>query len=162
MKAGPEHLRQPATALALSFGLGLIPWSPGSFGAAGAFVIYLLAAPLPWGWQAGLTAFLFALGCAACSRAAALLGEEDHQSIVWDETVGMLIVLVLVPPTLLSWLAGFVLFRVFDIVKPWPISAIDRNIHGGFGVMLDDAVAAIPAAASVWALHLAVTARSFP
>ncbi|MFM8747546.1 MAG: phosphatidylglycerophosphatase A [Aestuariivirga sp.] len=162
MKVAPGQLRQPSIALALSFGLGLIPWSPGSFGAAGAFVIYVLAAPLHWGWQAGLTALLFALGCLACGRAAAALGEEDHQSIVWDETVGMLMVLVLVPPTLLSWLAGFMLFRVFDIVKPWPISAIDRNIHGGLGVMLDDAMAAIPAAVCVWALHLAFTAQSFP
>lgn len=162
MKAEPAHLRQPSTAVALSFGLGLIPWSPGSFGAAGAFAIYFLAAPLPWAWQAVLTLLLFALGCVACGRAAASLGEEDHQAIVWDETVGMLIVLVLAPPTLLSWLASFVLFRFFDIRKPWPISAIDRRIHGGLGVMLDDAAAAIPAAACVWALYLAVTAQSSP
>jgi phosphatidylglycerophosphatase A len=162
VRAGWAHLRQPATALALSFGLGLVPWWPGTFGAAGAFAIYFLAAPLPWVLQAVLTALLFAIGCVACGRAATALGEADHGAIVWDETVGMLAVLVLIPPTPLAWLAGFVLFRVFDIVKPWPISAIDRNIHGGFGVMLDDAAAAIPAAVCVWALHLAVTARSFP
>jgi phosphatidylglycerophosphatase A len=162
VRAGLRHLRDPAAAIALSFGLGLIPWSPGSFGAAGAFVIYVILVGLPWAWQAGFTILLFVLGCAACSRAAAVLGEEDHQSIVWDETVGMLIVLVLVPSTLVAWIAGFVLFRFFDIRKPWPISAIDRNVHGGFGVMLDDAAAAIPAAACVWVLHLAVMAQSSP
>jgi phosphatidylglycerophosphatase A len=165
MKVEAQRLRNPAVALALTFGLGLMPWSPGSFGAAAAFMIYFLAAPLPWAWQVGLSIFLFALGCVACGLAARALGEEDHPSIVWDETVGMLIVLVLVPSTLFSWLAGFVLFRVFDIRKPWPISVIDQRMRGGVAVMLDDAAAAIPAVACVWALHLAataLTAQSFP
>ena len=86
------------------------------------------------------------LGCVACGRAARTLGEEDPSVIVWDETVGMLITLVLVPATPLAWLVGFIAFRVLDINKPWLIGVAERRFRGGVAIMADDALAGIAAA----------------
>lgn len=158
MKAGFRHLATPSAALALSFGLGLAPWMPGTFGAAGAFLVYPLLMHLPWVAQAMVTLALFALGCFACGRAATLLGGEDPSAIVWDETVGMLIVLVLTPATLVSWIAGFLAFRVLDITKPWLIGLAERKLRGGMAIMADDALAGLAAAGLVW-LVLAALSR---
>ncbi len=140
----------PATAIALSFGLGLIGFAPGTFGAAGAFVIYFLLAPLAWAWQVAIAAAAFLLGCAVCGTAARRLGEEDPSAIVWDETAGMLITLVLVPATPLAWALGFLAFRVLDINKPWPIGLAERRLPGGLGIMADDGLAGLGAAGLVW------------
>ncbi len=157
VKAEFRHLATPSVALALSFGLGLAPWMPGTFGAAGAFLLYPLLMHLPWIVQCTITLALLLVGCMACGRAASLLGGEDPSAIVWDETVGMLIVLVLTPPTLVSWLAGFLAFRVLDITKPWLIGAAERNFRGGVAIMADDALAGLAAAGMVWALLLALS-----
>lgn len=143
---------QPSVALALSFGLGLVPWMPGTFGAAGAFLLYPLVLHLPWLLQAALALALLGLGCIACGRAAALLGGEDPSVIVWDETVGMFITLVLTPATPLAWIAGFLAFRVLDINKPWLIGTAERRLHGGTAIMADDALAGVGAAGIVWIL----------
>ena len=71
---------------------------------------------------------------------------HDHPGIVWDEVVGYLLVMVAVPRTILFVVLGFILFRFFDILKPWPIRIIDQKVHGGFGIMVDDVVAAVFAA----------------
>jgi phosphatidylglycerophosphatase A len=92
------------------------------------------------------------LGCVACGRAARALGGEDPSVIVWDETVGMLITLVLVPATPLSWLLGFLAFRVLDINKPWLIGTAERKLRGGLAIMVDDALAGLAAAGVVWAI----------
>jgi phosphatidylglycerophosphatase A len=147
-------MASPGVAIALSMGLGLLPWAPGTFGAAGGFILYFAMSHLDWAWQAILTAGLFGLGCHACARAAAALKDEDHPAIVWDETVGMLIVLILTPASPLSWLVGFAAFRLLDIRKPWPVYLIDKQMRGGLAVMLDDAAAAIGAAGFVWAAHI--------
>lgn len=153
MKA-ERGMADPAVILALSFGLGLAPWMPGTFGAAGAFLLYPLMMPLPVILRGALVAGLFVLGCAACGRAARIMGGEDPSTIVWDETVGMLIVLVLTPASPVAWAAGFVAFRFFDITKPGPIGAAERRFSGGAAIMADDALAGLAAAAVTWAVVL--------
>lgn len=146
-----EHsLANPAVALALSFGLGLVPWMPGTFGAAGAFILYPAVMHLPWVLQAALVSLLFVLGCVACGRAAQRLGGEDPSAIVWDETVGMLIVLVLTPATVLSWLTGFIFFRILDITKPWLVGMAEERLSGGLAIMADDGLAGLGAAGLTW------------
>jgi phosphatidylglycerophosphatase A len=145
-------MADPSVAVALSFGLGLAPWMPGTFGAAGAFLLYPLIMPLSWATQCWLVLLLLVIGCAICGRAARLLGGEDPSAIVWDETVGMLITLVLTPATPLSWVLGFIAFRVFDINKPWLIGTAERRLSGGTAIMADDALAGLAAAGIVWAI----------
>ena len=142
----------PAVALALSFGLGLVPWMPGTFGAAGAFLLYPLIMPLPWGLQCLLVMLLLWLGCVACGRAARALGGEDPSVIVWDETVGMLITLVLVPATPMSWLLSFLAFRGLVTNKPWLIGPAERKLRGGVGIMAADALAWLVAGGVGWVL----------
>lgn len=150
MKAEPRHLADPVLAVALSGGLGLVPWMPGTFGAAGALPLALLILPLPWAWQVAAAGLLFLLGCGICGRAARRLGVEDHPAIVWDETAGMLIALVLVPATPLAWLLAFLAFRILDINKPWLIGQAEALLRGGLAIMADDGLAGLGAAALVW------------
>lgn len=152
VKAAFRHMADPSVALALSFGLGLAPWMPGTFGALGAFLLYPLIMPLPWAAQGLVAMLLLLLGCAVCGRAARVLGDEDPSAIVWDETVGMLITLVLVPATPLAWILGFLAFRVLDINKPWLIGTAERAFRGGTAIMADDALAGLGAAGIVWAV----------
>ena len=81
-----------------------------------------------------------------CGRAANKLGVHDHAGIVWDEFVGLWVAMAFLPSTLASVICGFVLFRFFDIVKPWPIGWLDKKMHGGVGIMIDDIVAGFFAA----------------
>jgi len=151
MKPHAGLLKQPSCALALSFGAGLSPWAPGTIGALVAFPLCAalrLAPPLII--AATLIVFLV-VGCIACGRACLVLGEQDHGSIVWDETFGMLLVLLSVPFSPWWWLFAFAAFRFFDILKPWPIRLADVYTGGGIAVMLDDVLAAIFAIAVLWA-----------
>jgi len=137
------RLRDPGHLLALGFGSGLAPRAPGTAGTVAALPVYLAASTLPVAAYAALCVALFALGVWLCGRAARALGVHDHPSIVFDEIVGFLVIMVAVPVEP-GWIAaGFVLFRAFDVLKPWPISMIDRRVHGGLGIMLDDLVAAL-------------------
>ena len=86
---------------------------------------------------------MFAVGIYLCGKTSADLGVEDHPGIVWDEIVGYLITMVMIPFTIEWAIVGFFVFRLFDVWKPWPVSVMDRNIHGGLGIMLDDVAAAI-------------------
>jgi len=135
--------------LAFGFGSGLSPIAPGTAGSLTALVPALI---LPWlpVW-AGLlwVAVAFALGVVICDRASRALGVHDHGGIVWDEFVGLWLVLTLVPFDWAWWLAALVAFRVFDIVKPWPIGWLDKRVAGGFGVMIDDLIAALYAWAAL-------------
>ena len=150
VKAEFRHMSNPSVALALSFGLGLAPWMPGTFGALGAFLLYAPLMHLPPVLQCAVALALLVLGCAVCGRAAGVLGDEDPSAIVWDETVGMLITLVLTPATPMSWLVGFIAFRTLDINKPWLIGTAERRLHGGTAIMADDALAGLAAAGLVW------------
>lgn len=138
-------LRHPAHVIALGLGSGLAAKAPGTFGTLAALPLYALwlALGLSPTLLAWLLPLLFALGCWACQRTGDALGAPDHGAMVWDEMVAMWALLIVLPATPLAWALGFALFRVFDIVKPWPIRWLDAQLKGGFGVMLDDALAAL-------------------
>jgi phosphatidylglycerophosphatase A len=136
-------LRRPAHFIAFGFGAGLIPVAPGTFGTLLAFPLYWLILP-----QVGPTEYLlvvvvmFGLGVWACDVTGRAIGAADHGGMVWDETVAFLLVLFFVPAALHWQAVAFLLFRLFDILKPPPIGYYDRVFKSGFGVMLDDLVAA--------------------
>jgi len=133
----------PANFLAMGFGSGLSKYAPGTAGSVVAIPIFLAmswANPIAY---VGIVVLLFIVGVWCCGRSAGLLGTHDHPAIVWDEIVGMLIALFLIPVSPLYLLLGFLLFRFFDIVKPWPIGWVDRRVDGGMGIMLDDVIAGL-------------------
>ena len=133
--------------IACGFGSGLAPKAQGTFGSLAALLPWLLLRQLPLPLYALAVVLAFALGVWACNVAGRALGVDDHRSLVWDEFVGQWIALV--PPLLAPWwavLAGFALFRLFDVGKPWPIGWLDRHLKGGLGVMVDDVVAGVFAA----------------
>jgi len=146
-------LSSPAGWLACGFGSGLTPVAQGTFGS--------LAAILPWLWlrHGSLSLNLvvivigFAIGVWACDVASRTLGVDDHRSLVWDEFIGQWIALL--PALLAPWwavVAGFALFRLFDVWKPWPIRWLDQHLKGGLGVMVDDVIAGIFAAIVLWVI----------
>lgn len=140
-------LRDPAGIIATGFGCGLAPRAPGTVGTAVALLPWLALRELPlWGYLLALL-LAFALGVWAANRVIAKIGIEDPGLVVWDEFVGLWITLIAAPPGWQWMLAGFVLFRVFDIAKPWPVSWADAKIKGGFGAMFDDALAGLYALA---------------
>lgn len=136
-------LRHPAHIFALGFGSGLLPKAPGTFGTLMAFPIFWMIAGFSIAVKLVIIAVLFALGIYFCNETGNALGVADHSSIVWDEIVGMLLVLTITPPHWAFWIVAFVLFRFFDIWKPFPIRQFDRKLKNGFGVMFDDLLAAI-------------------
>jgi phosphatidylglycerophosphatase A len=141
-------LSHPAVLLATWFGCGFLPWAPGSWGALAALPFAWLIAW--WGGAVGLVvaaAALFALGCWVAGIVANLLAARDPGCIVIDEVAGQWLTLAVAPLDPWSYGAGFLLFRFFDVVKPWPVSWADRNIAGGFGIMADDILAGLMAAA---------------
>lgn len=144
-------LRRPAIFLAFGMGSGLSRVMPGTAGTLAAVPIYLLLAQLPLTAYIALVLLSFLVGVRLCHVASRELGVHDHGGIVWDEFVGYWITMVAVPPSALTVLAGFVVFRLFDMVKPWPISLVDRKVHGGLGIMIDDVLAGL---ASAGVLHL--------
>jgi len=139
-------LRDPVHFLALGFGSGLSPKAPGTFGTLAAVPIYLLLQSIPLPAYLGITALMFVIGVALCDISARKLGVHDHPGIVWDEVVGYLVTMTAAPAGWYWMVIGFVLFRFFDIIKPWPIRVIDRRVEGGFGIMLDDLLAGMMAA----------------
>ena len=143
----------PASFLATWFGLGRLPGAPGTWGSLGAL-------PLAWWigstygtvWLLVCAAMIFALGCRVSGQYTRRTHHADPGAVVIDEVAGQLLTLCAAPISLWSLIAGFMLFRLFDIVKPWPVSLADRKIKGGFGIMLDDVLAAIYAGALLFLL----------
>lgn len=153
MKPHPFLLHKWQHWLALGFGSGLAPKAPGTFGTMAALPLAWLLAMLPFSWSAAVIFVCAVLGVYLCDVVSRDIGAEDHGAIVWDEIVGFAITLWAVPLTIQNVLIAFVLFRMLDIIKPWPIRWFDRNLHGGFGVMMDDIVAGVLACLllhSVW------------
>ena len=143
MLTDPRHL------LSLGFGSGLAPIAPGTAGTLVAIPIYLLMAGLhPWLYLA-ITLILFLLGVYLCNYTSRYLGVHDHSGIVWDEVVGYLLTMWLVPLSLGTVALGFAAFRLFDVWKPWPICLLDSRVKGGLGIMLDDVAAAVYAGLTV-------------
>jgi phosphatidylglycerophosphatase A len=150
-------LRDPIHFLAFGFGAGLAPKAPGTFGSAVGIVAawWLLELPLPW--RVAVVAGVIGLGILICGESARRLGRHDDQRIVLDEIAGVLLTsLVLVEKELLGLALVFVFFRVFDILKPWPIRDVDHSLKGGLGIMLDDLIAALFAAACVATIRVAL------
>lgn len=141
-------LRHPLGWIALGFGAGLSRWAPGTVGSAVAVVIWLafLAVSPPWIVQLGAALASIPLCILAADWAARRLGRKDPGCIVSDELAGQWIALLAVPPAWPWWLAAFVLFRVFDIAKPWPMRRLER-LPGGIGIVIDDIAAGLYAAA---------------
>lgn len=106
-------------------------------------VLFILLPVLDWKIYLGIVALAFIVGVFLCDYTAKVLNVHDHPGIVWDEIVGYFITMFMVPKSWLWILIGFVLFRIFDILKPWPISLADKKVHGGFGIMLDDVIAGV-------------------
>ena len=129
--------------LSLGFGSGLSPQAPGTCGTLVGVLIYLPMRGLDLPIYLVLLAALFATGVVVCGRTTKMLGCHDHGAIVWDEIVGYLATMVFAPRDWVWMLVGFVLFRFFDILKPLPIRWLDRHVKGGFGIMLDDLIAAV-------------------
>jgi phosphatidylglycerophosphatase A len=137
----PRLLRHPLGFVGFGFGSGLVPVAPGTAGTLMAVPLYLLLRDLPIEGYLAAVVLCFLLGLPACAHSARRLGVHDHPAIVWDEIVGYLVTMILAPPDPVWMVAGFVLFRCFDILKPWPIRWCDRRVHGGLGIMLDDLLA---------------------
>ncbi len=145
--------RDPVLFLATGFGSGLFPVAPGTAGTVVAVGLYAAAVTwLPaWAYLVALI-LLIVGGFWLCEKAVQRLGVDDHPGIVWDEFAGYGITMIpvvvgLAPESpLAAAIVGFVAFRFFDVIKPWPVSAADRHVKGGAGVMLDDMMAAVYAA----------------
>jgi len=137
-------LRRPLHFLAFGFGAGLAPKAPGTFGTLVALPVYLLLQLPASDLFYLITVVIMALlGIPICGRTAKDIGVHDHGGIVWDEITGFLVALIALPAHWLIVILAFALFRLFDILKPWPISWLDKNVQGGPGIMLDDIVAGL-------------------
>ena len=123
--------------------VGLAPKAPGTVGTLPALVLFWFLKDLPLAAHLAIAAAAFLAGIYLCGESARRLGVHDFGGIVWDEIVAMYVTLLVAPPTVAGWVAAFVLFRFFDIVKPWPIRDLDHRLGGGLGIMLDDLVAAL-------------------
>jgi phosphatidylglycerophosphatase A len=140
------RLGNPVHLLAFGFGAGCSPKAPGTVGTLVGVALYLPLSSLPLELYLTVVVAVSVVGIGLCSRAARDLGVHDHPGIVWDEIAGYLVTMVAAPAGLEWVLAGFLLFRLFDIWKPWPIRWLDRQVGGGIGIMLDDIVAGALAA----------------
>lgn len=136
-------LTNPIHCLAFGFGSGLAPKAPGTFGTLMAVPLYFFLAQLSLTLYGVLLVVSFLVGIYLCGKTATDLGVHDHPGIVWDEFVGFWITMFAAPAGWLWLVIGFVLFRLFDIWKPWPIRVLDKNLETGVGIMLDDVLAGV-------------------
>lgn len=144
-------MKRFAVAIASAAGLGYAPIAPGTFGSAAGVVIYLLTANWSLPSQAGLALGVTAIGVWASSMAAQHFGRSDPSQVVIDEVAGQLVTMLGTGATWKGALIGFLLFRAFDIVKPWPANRLEQ-LHGGWGIMADDVMAAIYSCAILHAI----------
>ena len=151
-------IRNPIHILSFGFGSGLSPVAPGTMGTLVAIPIFLVLVTFPPVIYLFFVIILFFVGCWASGRTAEALNVHDHPGIVIDEIVGYLITMAMVPVTWYWVILGFLLFRLFDIWKPWPISIVDKQLKGGLGIMLDDGLAALY---SLLSLHIVIWSVKF-
>lgn len=154
-----RHLRDPLVLAATGGGSGLVPFAPGTAGAAlGAALWWLALADLAVGLQIGIVAAAFVAGALVAENVVRRYGLGDEPAIVVDEVVGVAVALLAAPKSLPWMVAAFVLFRLADILKPWPIGWADRSVKGGFGIMLDDLLAGLLVAGLLAMVRLALAA----
>lgn len=148
----PGFLRNPVHLLAFGFGSGAAARAPGTWGSLAAIPLWYGFAWLPPAayWLVVLLAFV--VGIWLCGKTARDLKVHDHGGIVWDEFVGMWIALGLLPASIYGVLSAFLLFRLFDVAKPWPIGWLDERTPGGLGIMVDDVLAGVMALVCLWAV----------
>lgn len=127
--------------IATGFGLGELAWAPGTWGTFGGVVLYLLLLPFSWPVYLSATTAAFVFGCWLCEKVSEEMKVYDHKSVVWDEIVGYCVAMMGVPYGIGWMCAGFILFRILDITKPWPINWVDARMKNGLGMMLDDLLA---------------------
>ncbi|AKX59894.1 phosphatidylglycerophosphatase [Thiopseudomonas alkaliphila] len=144
--ANPRVWRNLWHFLAFGFGSGLAPKAQGTWGTVVGLLFVPVLSQLSLTWLAIFLLAATLFGCWLCDKVAKDLGVHDHNGIVWDEFVGIWLTFFAVPLTWYWLVLGFVLFRVFDIAKPWPVSWADQKVGGGVGIMLDDILAGIMAA----------------
>jgi phosphatidylglycerophosphatase A len=148
-------LRDPVHFLAFGFGAGLLPRAPGTWGSLVGLAAAWWLLDLPWLWRILIVATVIAAGIWICGESARRLGKHDDQRIVFDEIAGVLVTaLAVTEKTLVALALVFVFFRVFDILKPWPIRDVDHSLKGGLGIMLDDLIAAVFAAVCVATIRI--------
>jgi len=153
-------LANPWHFLAIGFGSGLSPIIPGTMGTLASVPFYFLLAQLSLPVYFVIVIISCVVGIKICQVTSDDMGVHDHGSIVWDEFSGFWITMSLVPIMnlpVLEWkwvVTGFVLFRFFDMVKPWPIGWLDQRVHGGLGIMIDDIVAGMMAGGSLYFVGL--------
>jgi phosphatidylglycerophosphatase A len=133
----------PLYFVAFGFGSGLAPKAPGTFGTIAALPIFLLISNLHPAIYTGFVLVALGAGVFICESVAADMKIKDPSSIVWDEFVGLWIALFMLPSGWYWLVAGFILFRFFDILKPWPVSYFDNELKGGLGIMMDDVAAGL-------------------
>jgi phosphatidylglycerophosphatase A len=136
-------LRDPVLFVAFGLGTGLAPFAPGTFGSLLGVLLAWSLAETPLELKVFAGAILVAAGFLLCGVSARRIGVRDHSGIVLDEIAAMYLVLLFVPPSIPLWIFAFLLFRLFDIWKPWPIRDLDHRLSGSPGIMLDDLAAAL-------------------
>jgi phosphatidylglycerophosphatase A len=149
----PQIFKSPAQFLAFGFGSGLFPRMPGTMGTLAAIPLYLLLVQLGLPLYSFVLVLAILVGVWICGVASTQLKAHDHPGIVWDEFVGFWITMWAVPAEPVWIISGFLVFRFLDIVKPWPISSLDKSVMGGMGIMVDDMVAGVMACLT---LHVAM------
>jgi phosphatidylglycerophosphatase A len=153
MRAGEAtaSARGPALWLATWCGSGLLPWAPGTFASLSALPLAWLLMMAGGVWLLlAATLLVFLIGLWAAERYMAAVGIHDPTAVVIDEIAGQWLTLAIAPLDPFAYATGFLLFRVFDVLKPWPVSWLDRRVAGGFGVMIDDLGAALYAGGALW------------
>jgi phosphatidylglycerophosphatase A len=138
-----KYIKQYICFLAWGLGAGLSPKAPGTMGTLVAIPLYVFISGLSPVYYISIVCFMGIMGIYICELASQYAGIPDHQCIVWDEIVGYLFTMFLLPNNWLWIILSFIFFRFFDILKPWPINTCDRKVKGGFGIMADDCLAAV-------------------
>ena len=146
-RLSPRLLRDPVHIAALGLGTGLSPWMPGTLGSLLALIPCWFVAPLFWPIKLAIALLAFIAGVWVCGISSRRIGVHDHSGIVFDEIAAMLSITVLLSQSWLQLWIAFALFRVFDILKPWPIRDLDHRLRTGAGIMLDDLMAGVYSAA---------------
>jgi phosphatidylglycerophosphatase A len=140
----------PVHFLAFGLGTGASPYAPGTVGTLlGVPLVYLLSHWSLWVYLI-VTVVLIAIGIWVCDKTSKDIGVHDHGGIVMDEVAGYLVTMIAVPVNVWTLIAAFFIFRFFDIIKPWPIGWIDKQVHGGVGIMVDDLLAGVYGLAVIW------------
>ncbi len=135
--------KNPLYIITFGFGSGAAPIAPGTVGTLVALPLYWILSHLSLGMYLITVIMITLISMYLCDVASKKIGINDHQGMCLDEFVGLFVAMTGLSPTFLHMFFGFLLFRFFDIAKPWPISWIDQKIHGGVGMILDDVVAGI-------------------